>query len=142
MNEERRQASATDRERAAAADDRARMPAVEPTPDSQTRDAAAPGRAGSADTPNTRVMLLPGDQAEALRGKWSDIQAGFVDAPRSAVERADALVVDTVKQLAHVFGMERARLEDQWDRGGDVTTEDLRVTLQRYRSFFDRLLSM
>lgn len=141
MNEERRQASATDRERTAAADDRARVPAVEPTPDSQTREAAF-DRAGSADTPNTRMMLLPGDQADALRGKWTDIQAGFVDAPRSAVERADALVVDTVKQLARVFGMERARLEDQWDRGGDVTTEDLRVTLQRYRSFFDRLLSM
>ncbi|HTM02066.1 MAG TPA: hypothetical protein VL173_01065 [Vicinamibacterales bacterium] len=141
MNEERRQVSATDRERAAAADDRARVPAAEATPESHTRE-APPGRTGSADTPNTRVMLLPGEEADALRSKWTDIQAGFVDAPRSAVERADALVVDTVKQLAHVFGMERARLEDQWDRGGDVTTEDLRVTLQRYRSFFDRLLSM
>jgi hypothetical protein len=140
MNEERRQVSTTDRERTAAADDRTRVPAVEPTPAPQTR--AAAGVAGSADTPDTRVMLLPDEQADELRGRWADIQTAFVDSPRSAVERADGLVVDTVKQLAHVFGMERARLEEQWDRGRDVTTEDLRVTLQRYRSFFDRLLSM
>ena len=59
-----------------------------------------------------------------------------------AVEQADSLVADVMKRLAESFAGERANLERQWDRGGDVTTEDLRVALQRYRSFFDRLLTI
>jgi hypothetical protein len=66
---------------------------------------------------------------------------GFVDEPRRAVEQADALVADLMQRLASVFSDERKSLEGQWDRGDDVSTEDLRVALQRYRSFFDRLLS-
>jgi len=76
-----------------------------------------------------------------LRRRWSDIQAGFVDEPRSAVERADALVAEVMRRLAEGFANERGTLEHQWDRGDNVTTEDLRVALQRYRSFFDRLLT-
>jgi hypothetical protein len=70
------------------------------------------------------------------------VQGGFVDEPRRAVEQADALVATVVKRLAEGFAKERSTLEQQWDRGDDVTTEDLRVVLQRYRSFFDRLLSV
>jgi hypothetical protein len=70
------------------------------------------------------------------------IQAGFVDEPRSAVEQADSLVAGTMKRLAEMFAEERSRLESQWDRGDDVSTEDLRIALRRYRSFFGRLLSM
>ena len=70
-----------------------------------------------------------------------EIQAGFVDEPRNSVARADALVADLMQQLAAGFAEERERLEAQWDRGTDVSTEDLRVALTRYRSFFERLLS-
>jgi len=87
-------------------------------------------------------MVFSDDEAGQFRTRWTDIQTAFVDSPRSAVERADALVGDTVKRLADVFSDERARLEGQWDRGDNVTTEDLRVTLQRYRAFFDRLLNV
>ena len=66
----------------------------------------------------------------------------FVDEPRAAVERADSLVAEVMKQLAEGFARERSTLEHQWDRGDNVTTEDLRVALQRYRSFFDRLLQI
>jgi hypothetical protein len=86
--------------------------------------------------------LFPGDRVNSLRHEWSDIQAAFVDAPREAVQRADALVANTMKQIAEVFAAERQGLEGQWDRGDNVTTEDLRVALQRYRAFFDRLLSL
>ena len=102
-------------------------------PDTGPADAAAPMR----DT-----ALLAPDVVENLKAKWSDIQAGFVDEPRRAVEQADGLVTDAIQGLAQSFGSERARLEAQWDRGGDVSTEDLRLALQRYRAFFSRLLSV
>jgi hypothetical protein len=86
--------------------------------------------------------LLASDVVSQLRNQWTDIQAGFVDEPRRAVERADGLVADAIKRLAETFSNERAQLEGQWDRGGDVSTEDLRQALQRYRSFFSRLLSV
>ena len=74
--------------------------------------------------------------------RWTDIQTGFVDEPRRAVQQADALVQDIIKRIADSFGNERAQLEQQWDRGDQVSTEDRRVALQRYRSFFSRLLSL
>ncbi|HEX7309770.1 MAG TPA: hypothetical protein VF232_01210, partial [Gaiellaceae bacterium] len=72
---------------------------------------------------------------------WQQIQTSFVDKPRDAVAEADALVADLMQRLAASFSHERERLESQWDRGDDVSTEELRVALTRYRSFFDRLLS-
>ena len=86
--------------------------------------------------------LLAGDVVNELRTRWTDIQAGFVDEPRHAVEQADSLVAEAIKRLAETFANERNQLEGQWDRGGDVSTEDLRQALQRYRSFFSRLLSV
>jgi hypothetical protein len=79
---------------------------------------------------------------QELRNRWSGVQTAFVDEPRSAVEQADGLVAAAMKRLAEVFAEERSRLEQQWDRGDNVSTEDLRIALQRYRSFFQRLLSI
>jgi hypothetical protein len=86
--------------------------------------------------------LLSGEECDSLRRDWDGIQAGFVDEPRHAVEQADNLVATTMKRLAEMFSAERSKLESQWDRGDDVSTEDLRLALQRYRSFFQRLLSV
>lgn len=86
--------------------------------------------------------LFPGNELENLRKRWSDIQTAFVDEPRKAVEQADGLVASAMKRLAEVFSEERSKLEKEWDRGGDVSTEDLRVAFQRYRTFFQRLLSV
>lgn len=100
--------------------------------------------AGPADTAidHTATPLLAPDVVDEFHGRWSDIQTGFVDEPRRAVEEADGLVAEAIKRLAESFARERAQLEAQWDRGGDVSTEDLRQALQRYRSFFTRLLSV
>jgi len=77
-----------------------------------------------------------------LRGRWAKGQTGFVDEPRQAVEEADNLVATVMKRVAESFATERSNLEKQWDRGDNVSTEDLRVALQRYRTFFDRLLNV
>jgi hypothetical protein len=101
------------------------------------------------DTPNTptdrsfktsAALFSEGDIGD-LRGRWSNVQTGFVDEPRRAVEEADKLVAAVMQRLAEGFAKERANLEKQWDGGDNVSTEDLRVALQRYRSFFDRLLN-
>ena len=88
------------------------------------------------------AALFSGDETHDLQGRWEKIQIAFVDEPRKAVEQADSLVATTIKRLAEVFAQERSKLEGQWGRGDNVSTEDLRVALQRYRSFFQRLLSV
>jgi len=96
---------------------------------------------GAGNAPDT-TPLFPNNELEELRSRWTDVQTAFVDEPRRAVEQADGLVASAMKRLAEVFAEERSKLEKQWDRGDDVSTEDLRIALQRYRSFFQRLLSI
>ena len=86
-------------------------------------------------------LFVPNESAD-LRTKWEKIQTNFVDEPRRAVQDADALVETAMKRLSEIFTDERNKLEHEWDRGDNVSTEDLRVALRRYRSFFDRLLSV
>jgi hypothetical protein len=115
---------------------------AQPRAQSTAAIASAKTRGGRSPAPDGHASLFAEKDAAALRNTWSDVQAGFVDEPRRAVQQADALVADVMKRLAEGFANERASLEHQWDRGDNVTTEDLRVALQRYRSFFDRLLSV
>jgi hypothetical protein len=109
-------------------------------------DAAAEERAGDERPTQTTAAdeggpLLPDDETDRFTTRWREIQIAFVDEPRDSVAKADSLVADVMQRLAASFSDERQRLESQWDRGDDVSTEDLRVALTRYRSFFDRLLS-
>jgi hypothetical protein len=85
--------------------------------------------------------FLPEDRMNSLREQWNDVQAAFVDDPQNAVQRAHALVTQLVDDLVQTFSQERTTLEGQWKGGGNADTEALRVALQRYRSFFNRLLS-
>jgi hypothetical protein len=88
------------------------------------------------------TALFPENESKDFHKRWTEIQTAFVDEPRRAVERADELVAEVIKRLANSFAQERSRLEGQWGRGDNVSTEDLRVALQRYRAFFDRLLKI
>jgi hypothetical protein len=133
-----------------AAEERSRDTTVveEPRPDQEPAappvDAAAAQTApdhGTRGTVSTTGPLLAGDDAEGFRARWTDVQTGFVDEPRRAVEQADALVAELMQHLASTFADERGRLERQWDRGDDVPTDHLRDAFQRYRSFFERLLA-
>ena len=86
--------------------------------------------------------LLPKNEVDDLHNRWNAIQTSFVDEPRKSVQEADKLVARSVQRLAEVFAQERSKLEQQWSRGEQISTEDLRVVLQRYRSFFSRLLTI
>jgi hypothetical protein len=89
-----------------------------------------------------KVALFVASESSELRSRWDSIQVGFVDEPRKAVEAADALVSSTIKRLTEIFANEREKLEQQWDRSENISTEDFRVALRRYRSFFARLLAI
>ena len=131
----------------------------EQEPAETSRDAASDGSgpttadiadAGQSETPEPRQLeesgsaedqptpLLDDDAADEFKERWQKTQADFVDDPRSAVATADALVAELMKRLAEEFARERSELEKQWSEGGEASTEDLRVALQRYRSFFSR----
>jgi hypothetical protein len=94
----------------------------------------------AAQEPN--LPLFAQNDALDFRSRWEKIQIGFVDEPRTAVVNADELVANAIKRLAEVFAAERQKLEAEWGKTDNVSTEDLRVALRRYRSFFDRLLSV
>ena len=91
---------------------------------------------------DTPVNLFSEDEARDFRKRWEQVQTEFVDEPRGSVEKADQLVASTIKRLAEVFADERGRLEREWAKGDNVSTEDLRQALRKYRSFFDRLLAV
>jgi len=98
------------------------------------------GTTSADDTP--QMELFPSEELVGYRARWDAIQTGFVGQPRAAVEQADALVSQVVTRLTEVFARERSTLEGQWTKGGNASTEDLRIAFTRYRSFFHRLLSM
>ncbi|HEV2579052.1 MAG TPA: hypothetical protein VGU25_17740 [Acidobacteriaceae bacterium] len=116
-------------------------------PDLRKDTIALPADSNTASATNAaantdaHAPLFPENETRDLRTRWDKAQGMFVDEPRKAVEEADALVANAVKRIAELFADERAKLEQQWDRGDNVSTEDLRVALRRYRSFFERLLS-
>ncbi|HET6145664.1 MAG TPA: hypothetical protein VFE02_19325 [Candidatus Acidoferrales bacterium] len=111
------------------------------TTDARTAGGAAAGTATArAKAEEDLSPLFSTNETQDFQQHWNDIQVAFVDEPRQAVEDADRLIAQTMKRLAEVFADERQKLEHQWDQGDNVSTEELRVALRRYRSFFSRLL--
>jgi hypothetical protein len=110
-------------------------PTAEPTAGTADSTAAAPATSTGQD-------LFADNELAGLRARWDNVQAGFVDDPRECVKQADGLVTVVVEQLTVGFTQARSRLEEQWDRGEEASTEDLRVALKRYRDFFERLLAV
>ena len=121
-------------------------PLITPPPMEPRSQSAASGPAASAAVARApeeeHAALFASNEANDLRARWDHIQVGFVDDPRKAVEEADALVSATMKRLSQMFGDERQKLEQQWDRSENISTEDFRVALRTYRSFFARLLAI
>ena len=123
---------------------------LEPRTSAVTSPVSAPAGAGNSGTGTAtaraqgeeKVALFAPNEANDLRARWDTIQVRFVDEPRKAVQEADALVSATITRLSEIFSNERHSLEEQWDRNENVSTEDLRVALRRYRSFFGRLLAI
>jgi hypothetical protein len=103
-------------------------------PEVNTRIAPISTNAGSS------AALLDREESEHLHTRWNEIQGRFVDEPRSAVQQADALVSEVIEKITQMFANEHSSLEGEWKQGNDVSTEDLRKALQRYRSFFNRMV--
>jgi hypothetical protein len=109
----------------------------------QPKDSKLPTDRGTADLAvddPASASLFPPAEADRFRDQWVQTQGQFVDQPREAVEQADHLVADLMQKLATQFSETRADLERRWDGQEDVSTEDLRVAMTQYRSFFERLL--
>jgi cytoskeletal protein RodZ len=115
-------------------------PSVEtPAPSTETAEVDPPS---AEHEPSAEEGLFAGDGLADLRARWAGVQAAFVDDPKDCVQKADALVSDLVEQLATGFAQARSRLEEQWSRGKEASTEDLRLALMHYREFFERLLAV
>jgi hypothetical protein len=132
-------------ERAVVSDSDSRNAALPPSP--ELRRASRTGVSGTGPAvaraqEEEKVALFVPNESNDLRARWDSIQVGFVDEPRRAVQEADALVSATMTRLTEIFANERRTLEQQWDRSEDISTEDFRVALRRYRSFFGRLLAI
>jgi hypothetical protein len=103
-------------------------------------DVARPAEDEGSRSPESNAPLL--ERGDEWMGRWNEIQIRFVDEPRESIANADALVDEVMKQLAAAFAEERSRIEGEWSAGSEPSTEELRVALQRYRSFFNRLLAV
>jgi hypothetical protein len=114
---------------------------VQSEPDGLQEAGAQSTPAGASESGSERALFAD-DQLAGLTARWDNVQAGFVDDPRDCVQKADGLVSDVVKQLTAGFSDARTRLEEQWARGEEASTEDLRVALKKYREFFQRLLAV
>jgi hypothetical protein len=126
-------------EAAAATDDSGAEAVREPEPVADAIEAEQPRVDHES---STAEMLFADDDVSDLRARWAGVQAAFVDNPKECVQKADHLVSDLVEQLTAGFAQARSRLEEQWSRGQEASTEDLRMALMHYREFFDRLLAV
>jgi hypothetical protein len=108
---------------------------LDTTPD--TTPGTAPDKAE-----DTGAVLFGGDEVERFRDRWRELQADFVDDPMQAVQGADQLIDEVMRTLTDIFAQHKQELESEWQGGGTAgETEELRVALRRYRSFFDQLLN-
>jgi polyhydroxyalkanoate synthesis regulator phasin len=116
--------------------------ADEPTRDDADEPIARDDSGHDAVQQQPLAPLLERSRANELHTRWRELQTKFVDDPRVTVEEADALVDELLQDIGRGFADARAELERQWTEGDNASTEDLRLTLQRYRSFFERLLTV
>lgn len=118
-------------------------PITPPAPRELASDEAqsrAPAQGETVPNPELGTPFLADDDSARARARWQRIQAEFVDDPRKSVGEAHELVGDLMQRIVEAFATEREELERQWSKGDDVSTEELRLCLQRYRGFFSRLL--
>ena len=109
----------------------------------QSRDERVAENQAPANTRDEGLEPLFEDEAaRKFRARWQVIQGKFVDDPRDSVKQADNLVADIIKSVTMSFADRRIGLEKQWNSGENSSTEDMRVALKRYRSFFERLLTL
>jgi hypothetical protein len=107
-----------------------------------TENRPAEKRTSVNDNREDLVPLFEHDATENFQKRWLEIQSKFVDDPSDSVKQADQLVSDVIQDITRNFADRRGTLEKQWNGGEEASTEDLRIALKQYRSFFDRLLTL
>jgi hypothetical protein len=118
------------------------QPPLESTPPAEPSvESTAPAQPPVAEHHDVEALFGDADLTD-LKARWTDVQSAFVDDPRDCVQKADGLVADVVERLTSSFAQARSHLEDQWAKGEEASTEDLRVALKQYREFFERLLAV
>jgi hypothetical protein len=110
--------------------------------DAETNDDSVKARPLNVVESHDEPAYLREDAQADVNNRWREVQTEFVDDPRKSVAHAHQLVSDAVQRIVDTFTEERNQLERQWSEGEDVSTEDLRVCLQRYRAFFTRLVPL
>jgi hypothetical protein len=119
---------------------------MEPETEQRAQTEAQPVETRTAASTNDELQemeaLFEQEESEKFRTQWLNIQGKFVDNPRESVREADELVASVLKSVTMGFHNRRTSLEKQWNSGSNISTEDLRLALKRYRSFFDRLLTL
>jgi hypothetical protein len=139
MNTEVKEKSLTTPDLATAAETRT----VQREVDREVDEPATENRNVEVITEGERLAaLFSPDAAKEFRSRWDAIQSSFVDDPKRSVRQGDELVAQVMKSLTEAFSNERSRLEGQLGQSDKASTENLRVALRRYRSFFERLLSL
>jgi hypothetical protein len=123
------------------------MDVAETSEEQMRREQIAEDRTVENQSPSASITdqlepLFEDDAARKFRSRWQVIQGKFVDDPRDSVKQADELVADIIKNVTMSFSDRRMSLEKQWNSGQNVSTEDMRLALKRYRSFFERLLTL
>jgi len=88
------------------------------------------------------AALFDENTARGFRDRWNAVQIAFVDDPRESVQRADELVGEVMKSLADSFARQRSTIETDMGESNKASTENLRIALRSYRSFFERLLAL
>jgi hypothetical protein len=116
--------------------------ATEPVIETHDHSLQKPDSTPTEAETSTEQALFADHELSELQSRWADVQAAFVDDPKDSVQQADGLVSDVVEHITNNFSHARSQLEEQWSRGEDASTEDLRVALRRYREFFQRLLTV
>jgi hypothetical protein len=88
------------------------------------------------------AALFTEEATTDFRSRWDLVQRSFVDNPQEAVHAGDELVAQVIASLAETFSNQRSQLESELNQTDQSSTENLRLALRRYRSFFERLLAI
>lgn len=86
------------------------------------------------------VGLVPEAEVGAIKERWDQIKAMFVDDPGGAVRQADRLVGDAAEVMSQAVARSRSRLGGSLNQPDGPNTEELRRALRSYQRIIERFV--